>query len=74
MAGDFAGMAVGDNLQRGKDMLMGGRGQTSWERMGAEQQAQYAQQLEQQILAQYGLIPGSREQYAIDPTTGMGVA
>jgi len=72
--GDFAGMMVGDALQRGKDRLMGGQGQTAWERMGAQQQAQYAQQLEQQLLAQYGLIPGSREQYAIDPTTGMGVA
>ena len=72
--GDFAGMAVGDQLQRGKDVLMGGEGLTPWERMGAEQQAQYAQELEQQIMAQYGLIPGSREQYAVDPTTGNGVA
>ena len=73
--GDFAGMMVGDTLQRGKDRLMGGRGETAWERMGSQQQAQYAQQLEQQILAQYGLVvPGSREQYAIDPSTGMGVA
>ena len=73
-AGDYAGMMVGDTIQRGKDRLMGGQGQTAWERMGAQQQSQYAQQLEQQILSQYGLIPGSREQYAIDPTTGMGVA
>ena len=73
-AGDYAGMMVGDTIQRGKDSLMGGQGQTAWERMGAQQQAQYAQQLEQQILSQYGLIPGSREQYAMDPTTGMGVA
>lgn len=73
-AGDYAGMMVGDTIQRGKDRLMGGQGQTAWERMGAQQQAQYAQQLEQQILSQYGVIPGSREQYAIDPTTGMGVA
>ena len=73
--GDFAGMMLGDTLQRGKDGVMGGQGQTAWERMGAQQQAEYAQQLEQQILAQYGLlVPGSREQYAIDPTTGMGVA
>ena len=73
-AGDYGGMMVGDTIQRGKDRLMGGQGQTAWERMGAQQQEQYAQQLEQQILSQYGLIPGSREQYAIDPTTGMGVA
>ena len=71
--GDFAGMAVGDNLQRLKDKVGGGQGLTAWERMGADQQNEYAQALEQQILAQYGLIPGSREQYA-DPTTGYGVA
>ena len=73
-AGDYAGMMVGDNIQRGKDRLMGGQGQTAWERMGAEQQALYSQQLEQQILAQYGILPGTREQYAMDPSTGMGVA
>ena len=72
-AGDFAGMAIGDNAQRIKDKMMGGEGLTPWERMGAEQQAQYAQELEQQILRQYGLIPGTREQYA-DPSTGYGVA
>ena len=73
VAGDFAGMAIGDNAQRIKDKMMGGEGLTPWERMGAEQQAQYAQELEQQILRQYGLIPGTREQYA-DPSTGYGVA
>ena len=73
-AGDYAGMMVGDTIQRGKDRLMGGQGLTAWERMGAEQQAQYAQQLENQILAQYGIVPGTREQYAYDPSTGMGVA
>ena len=84
VAGDFAGMAVGDNIMRGKDKLMGGAGETPWERMSADQQAQYAQQLEQQILAQYGLLPGTREQFAqanpnlmvsyVDPSSGMGVA
>ncbi len=74
VGGDFAGMAVGDNLSRGKDLLMGGSGQTAWERMGEQEQAAFAQQLENQILAQYGMVPGSREQYAIDPSTGMGVA
>ena len=72
--GDYLGMMAGDSLQRGKDKLMGGEGLTPWERMGAEQQAQFAQELEQQILRQYGLIPGSREQYAVDPSTGYGVA
>lgn len=71
--GDYLGMMAGDSIQRGKDKLMGGEGLTPWERMGAEQQAQYAQELEQQIMAQYGIIPGTREQYA-DPSTGYGVA
>ena len=84
VAGDFAGMAVGDNLSRGKDLLMGGTGQTAWERMGAAEQQAFAQDLENQILAQYGLIPGTREQFAqanpnlmvryADDTTGMGVS
>ena len=75
--GDFAGMMIGDNIQRAKDKLMGGQGLTSYERLSAEDQAQYAELLRQQILTQYGLIPGTREQYAMpytNPSTGMGVA
>ena len=64
VGGDFAGMATGDQLMRGKDMIAGGAGQTPWERMGADQQAQLAADLKQQIMMQYGLIPGTREQYA----------
>jgi len=71
--GDYAGMAVGDQLLRGKDMLGGGKGQTPYERMGEEEQKKFAAQLRNQILTEYGLIPGTREQYAMDPTTGMGV-
>ena len=73
--GDYLGQMASDTASRGKDLLMGGSGQTAWERMGQEQQAAYAAQLEKEILAKYGLIaPGSREQYFADPTTGMGVA
>ena len=71
--GDVAGMAVGDQIMRGKDLVMGGQGLTPFERMGAEQQAAFAADLERRILAQYGLLPGTREQYA-NPTTGYGVA
>lgn len=67
VAGDFAGMALGDNLSRGKDLLMGGKGQTAWERMGEAEQAAYAEELKGQILAQYGLLPGTREQFAQQP-------
>ena len=58
--GDYAGQMASDTVSRGKDKLMGGLGETGWERMGREQQEEYAKQLEQQILAQYGLVPGGR--------------
>ena len=74
IGGDMAGMAVGDNVMRLKDKLGGGQGQTPYERMSTAQQQQFADDLTQQILNQYGIIPGTREQYAIDPSTGMGVA
>jgi hypothetical protein len=72
VGGDFAGMAVGDQLMRGKDALSGGKGQTPYERMGTAEQEKFAAQLRNQILTEYGLIPGTREQYALDPSTGMG--
>lgn len=74
VGGDFAGLAVGDQVMKGKDLLMGGKGQTPYERMGETQQREYANVLRNQILNEYGLIPGTREQYAMDPSTGMGVS
>ena len=71
--GDMAGMLIGDNLMKGKDKLMGGKGQTPYEKMSEQQQEEYGRMLRQQILTEYGLVPGTREQYAVDPTTGMGV-
>jgi hypothetical protein len=55
--GDMGGMAVGDAVMRGKDKLMGGAGQTPYERMSAEQQAQFAEEIRQQTLAGAGLYP-----------------
>ena len=63
IGGDYAGMMVGDTLQRGKDKIMGGAGQTAYERMSAEQQAQFAEQIRQQTLGGAGLIPGVQERY-----------
>lgn len=74
VGGDFAGLAVGDQLMKGKDLMMGGKGQTPYERMSNQQQEEYANVLRQQILTEYGIVPGTREQYAMDPTTGMGVS
>tara|TARA_X000001388_G_scaffold1415_1_gene1472 strand:- start:1192 stop:1776 length:585 start_codon:yes stop_codon:yes gene_type:complete len=66
-AGDFGGMAVGDALQRGKDKIMGGKGQTAFERMGDEQQRNFAQQVQNETLASLGInsgyMPGVRDQY-----------
>ncbi len=61
--GDVGGMAVGDTIMRGKDKLMGGAGQTPYERMSAEQQSQFANQIRQQTLAGAGLVPGVQQQY-----------
>ncbi|MAA76855.1 MAG: hypothetical protein CML73_02325 [Rhodobiaceae bacterium] len=65
VAGDFAGMAVGDSLMKTKDTLMGGSGLTPYERLGEREREAYAQALKQQMLAQYGFIPGTREQYTV---------
>jgi len=68
--GDIGGMAVGDTIMRGKDKLMGGVGQTPYERMSAEQQAQFADQIRQQTLAGAGLVPGVRDQFMYE--NGLG--
>ena len=65
--GDVAGMMVGDNLQRGKDKLMGGKGQTAYERMGNEQQEQFANQIRNETMMKMGIgpgyLPGVQDQY-----------
>jgi hypothetical protein len=61
--GDFAGMAAGDAAMRAKDRLFGGSGQTPYERLGAEQQDAFIQQIRNQTLQQAGLLPGLNSQY-----------
>ena len=61
--GDFAGMAVGDTMMRGKDRLLGGSGQTPYEKMSEEQQKQLVQQIRQQTLQGVGAMPGVNSQY-----------
>ena len=63
IGGDMVGMGIGDGIMRGKDRLAGGLGQTPYERMSAEQQAQFAAQIRQQTLSGAGLIPGVQQQY-----------
>ena len=60
IGGDMIAMPIGDTVARGKDLIMGGKGETAWERMGSAQQEQMRQEMEQSILAQYGGVPGGR--------------
>ena len=68
LGGDYLGQMGGDAVQRLKDKVTGGEGLTAYERLSTEQQKEFAEQLQQQILAQYGLLPGTREQYAVIPS------
>ena len=67
MAGSMVGMevgrAVGDQTMRIKDSVMGGKGETPFERMNAESQTAMQEQVREQVLAQYGIIPGMRPEY-----------
>jgi len=63
IGGDMVGMGVGDGLMRGKDKIAGGQGMTPYERMSAEQQAQFAEQIRRQTLAGAGLVPGLQDRY-----------
>lgn len=65
VAGDFAGMSAGDSLMRLKDTLAGGAGLTPYERLSEQDREQFAQAIQRQMLAQYGAIPGTREQYSV---------
>tara|TARA_B100000073_G_scaffold201105_1_gene166501 strand:+ start:204 stop:866 length:663 start_codon:yes stop_codon:yes gene_type:complete len=51
LLGDTVGMSVSDNLQR-----MKGGGLTAWEREAQQSDELYRKQLEQEILAKYGIL------------------
>ena len=57
VGGDFAGRAVGDSIQRGKDKIAGGKGQTAYERAGDAQYEAMKEEASRQVLAQLGLLP-----------------
>ena len=63
IAGDFAGMALGDSLQR----LKGG-GLTAWEREAQKNDELYRRQMEEEFLRKYGML-GQQPQvaYGNDP-------
>lgn len=52
-AGSFGSMPVSDAILRGKDKLTGGKGLSPYEKIGEDQR----KQIEQAILAQYGIRP-----------------
>ena len=74
IGGDFAGRAGADMIMRGKDKLMGGKGQNPYERLNEEQQQMLAENIRTQMLSELGLLPASAQQYFSDATTGMGVS
>ena len=74
IGGAYGAMPVADTIMRGKDSLMGGSGQTPYERLSTQQQEQLKEQITQNVLATYGLLPGTRDRYLQDPSTGMGVS
>ena len=63
IAGDYAGMATGDMMMRGKDRVMGGEGLNPYERMGAQQQAEYKAQIERDMMMKLGLINPYQQDY-----------
>ena len=69
IGGDFAGRAGGDLIMRGKDKLMGGKGQSPYERLNAEQQEQFAESVRAQLLSEMGLLPTRTQQYLVDADT-----
>ena len=74
IGGAYGAMPVSDTIMRGKDKLLGGSGQTPYERLSAEQQELLREQITQQVMSAYGLLPSTRDRYFVDPSTGMGVA
>ena len=63
IAGDYAGMATGDMMMRGKDRVMGGEGLNPYERMGAQQQAEYKAQIERDMMMKLGLVNPYQQDY-----------
>ena len=71
IGGAFGAMPVADAALRGKDKIFGGEGLTPYEKLGVAQQEQMREDITKQVMQAYGLLPGTRDQYFSDPTTGM---
>ena len=57
VGGDFAGRWAAEQVQRGKDKMMGGKGQTAYERDSEAYMNEFAAQVRQQTLAELGMVP-----------------
>ena len=65
LGGDMGGRMGAEQLQRGKDILMGGKGQTAYERLSTQDREMLEKMIREdqtgQVLAELGLLPGSTQ-------------
>ena len=73
VGGEFGGRYVSEGIQRGKDKLLGGKGQTAYERLSEEQFLAMKEEASRQVLAEMGLLPAGYQAALHDPYSGMGV-
>ena len=66
IGGDMGGRYLSDMTARGYNKLKGGEALTAYERMGAEQQKQFKEEVEAQLLAELGLLPSSTQQFLLN--------
>ena len=65
IGGDMGGRMVGEQIQRGKDKVAGGKGQTPYERLSEEDRQKLEEMIREdqtgRILAELGLLPASTQ-------------
>jgi hypothetical protein len=70
IGGDMGGRVVSEKLQQGKDLAMGGKGQTPYEKLSAKDREALENMIRQdqtgKLLAELGLLPGSTQSYLYD--------
>ena len=74
VGGDFAGRFLAEGVQRGKDKVMGGKGQTAYERLSEDQFNAMKDEATRQALAELGLLPQGYQSALTDMYTGQGVS
>ena len=70
IGGDMAGRVGAEQIQRGKDKLSGGKGQTPYEKLGEKDREALEQMIREdqtgRLLAELRLLPGSTQGYLYD--------